>query len=201
MLLWVLGVSTLSHLAFETLWQSICVWQIRLCVISVCYQCVVLCLHLLWSVLCADAWYGEPDCHCKQASYRGWGQSMYSCCNLYWVQILSEQFYIAQFAFVALMLLAECQEEHLTCRTVWKIVIRMVYFCEFKVNKIANSGNADAYVIWLPASYGIYLKRCNYQFPVSQGSAEALVGWGGKINILVVTYFLSNSVAKIIKIW
>jgi len=42
----------------------------------------------------------------------------------------------------------------------------------------------------------IYAKRCNFWFPVSPGSAEALVSWGGKIKHILIAYFLGNIFAK-----
>jgi len=38
-------------------------------------------------------------------------------------------------------------------------------------------------------------------FPVSPGSAEALVGWGGKIKYVLIAYFLGNNIAKIVAIF
>jgi len=37
-------------------------------------------------------------------------------------------------------------------------------------------------------------------FPVSPGSAEALVRWGGKIKYILIAYFLGNICAKIVTI-
>ena len=38
------------------------------------------------------------------------------------------------------------------------------------------------------------------RFPVSPGSAEALVIWGGKIKYILIVYFLGNICAKIVTI-
>ena len=40
------------------------------------------------------------------------------------------------------------------------------------------------------------MKRRNFRFPVSPGSAEALVRCGGKIRYILIAYFLSNISAK-----
>ena len=40
------------------------------------------------------------------------------------------------------------------------------------------------------------MKRRNFRFPVSAGSAEALVRWGEKIKYILIAYFLGNIFAK-----
>jgi len=40
------------------------------------------------------------------------------------------------------------------------------------------------------------MKRCTFRVPVSPGSAEAQVRWGGKIKYILIAYFLRNTCAK-----
>jgi len=40
------------------------------------------------------------------------------------------------------------------------------------------------------------VKRRNFRFPVSPGSAEALVRWGGKIKYILIAYFFRNICVK-----
>ena len=45
-------------------------------------------------------------------------------------------------------------------------------------------------------TFSFYVKGCNFRLSVSPGSAEALVGWGGKIKYHLIAYFHSNISAK-----
>jgi len=49
------------------------------------------------------------------------------------------------------------------------------------------------------ATHNIEVQRCNFRFPVLQGSAETLVRLGGKLYNLSIAYFLINIPAKILK--